>query len=84
MNHLRNLEMTRSCWNELCKRTIDWAEIRLTIEDQLSVQRNWNLHPRNPNPEMTGLKDAYQSQERRITWAIQDRSGWKATRSQLQ
>ena len=33
----------------------------MTIEDQLTVQRNWNLHPSNPNPDMTGLKDAYKS-----------------------
>ena len=26
-----------------------------------TVQRNWNLHPSNPNPDMTGLKDAYKS-----------------------
>ena len=26
----------------------------MTIEDQLTVQRNWNLHPNNPNPDMTG------------------------------
>ena len=26
---LRNLEMMESCWNELSKRTIDWAAIRL-------------------------------------------------------
>ena len=63
LNGLRNLEMMKSCWNELSKRTIDWAGIRLTIEDQLTVQRNWNLHPRNPNPDMTGLKDAYWSGE---------------------
>ena len=35
----------------------------MTIEDQLTVQRNWNLHPNNPNPDMTGLKDAYKSRE---------------------
>ena len=63
LKSLRNLEMMKSCWNALSKRTIDWAEIRLTIEDQLTVQRNWNLHPRNPKPDMTGLKDAYQSGE---------------------
>ena len=50
-----------SCWNELSKRTVDWAEIRMTIEDQLTVQRNWNLHPSNPNPDMTGLKNKYRS-----------------------
>ena len=33
---LRNREMMKSCWNELSKRTIDWAVIRLTIEDQLT------------------------------------------------
>ena len=63
LNRLRNLEMMKSCWNELSKRTIDWAAIRLTIEDQLTVQRNRNLHPRNWNPGMTGLKDAYRSGE---------------------
>ena len=63
MNSLRNLEMMRSCWNELSKKTVDWAAIRLTIEDYKIVQRNWNLHPRNPNPNMTGLKDAYPSGE---------------------
>ena len=47
----------------LSKRTEDWAEIRMTIEDQLTVQRNWNLHPSNPNPDMTGLKDTYKSRE---------------------
>ena len=35
----------------------------MTIEDQLTVQRNWNLHPSNPNPDMTGLKDTYKSRE---------------------
>ena len=38
-------------------------EIRVAIEDQLTVQRNWNLFPRNPNPDMTGLKEACQSGE---------------------
>ena len=55
--------MMTSCLNELSKRTTDWAEIRLTIEDQLTIQRNWNLHPRNLNPDMTGLKDAYRPEE---------------------
>ena len=59
LNNLRNLEMMKSCWNQSSKRTVDWAAIRLTVEDQLTVQRNWNLHPRNLNPDMTGLKDAY-------------------------
>ena len=40
LNGLMNQEMMKSCWNELSKRTIDWAKIRLTIEDQISVQRN--------------------------------------------
>ena len=57
-NGLRNLEMMKICWNELSKRTVDWAEIRLNIEDQLTVQRNWNLHPRNLNP------DTYRSGEK--------------------
>ena len=33
LNSLRNLEMMKNCWNKLSKRTINWAEIRLTIED---------------------------------------------------
>ena len=63
MNGLRNIEMLKSCWNKLNKRTIDWGEIWVTIEDQLTIQRNWNLHPSNPNPDMTRLKDAYKSEE---------------------
>ena len=64
MNSVRNLEMMKSFWNELTKRTIDWEEIRLTRVNQLTVQRNWNLHPRNPNMvDMTRLKDAYWSGE---------------------
>ena len=63
LNGHRNLEIMRSCWNELSKRTVNWVAIRLTIEDQLPVQRNWNLHPRNPNSNMTGLKDPYWSGE---------------------
>ena len=63
VNRLRNLGMMKSCWNELSERTINWAKIRLTIEDQLTVQRNWHLHPRNPNPDMTVLKDAYRPGE---------------------
>ena len=55
--------MIQQCWNVLSKRTENWAEIRMAIEDQLTVQRNWNLHPSNPNPDMTGLKDAYKSRE---------------------
>ena len=35
----------------------------MTLEDQLTVQRNWNLHPNNPNPDMIGLKDTYKSGE---------------------
>ena len=53
--------MLQHCWNVLSKRTEDWAEIRMTIEDQLTVQRNWNLHLSNPNPDMTGLKDVSKS-----------------------
>ena len=53
----------KCCWNELSKRTKDWTEIRIIIEDQLTLQRNWNLHPRNPNPDMTGQKDTYWSWE---------------------
>ena len=26
MNGLRNIEMLKSCWNELSKRTIDWRD----------------------------------------------------------
>ena len=37
--------------------------IRITIENELTVQRNWNLHPSNPNPDMNGLKDTYRSGE---------------------
>ena len=35
----------------------------MVTEDQLTVQRNWNLHPSNPNQDMTGLKDGYKSKE---------------------
>ena len=63
LNGLRNIGMLQNCWNELSKRSIDLAEIRMTIEDQLTVQRNWNLHPSNPNTNMTGLKDVYRSRE---------------------
>ena len=63
LNGLRNVGMLQNCWNVLSKRTNDWAEIRMTIEDQLTVHRNWNLHLNNPNPDMTGLKDAYKSRE---------------------
>ena len=45
--------MLQSCLNELRKRTTDWAEIRMAIEDQLTVQRNWNLHPNNQNADWT-------------------------------
>ena len=55
--------MLQNCWNVLSKRTDDWAEIRMTIEDQLTIQRNWNLHPNNPSPDMTGLKDRCKSRE---------------------
>ena len=30
LNRLRNLEIMKFCWNELSKRTTDWAEIRIT------------------------------------------------------
>ena len=59
LNGLRNLGMLQHCWNVLSKRIEDWAEIRMTIEDQLTVQRNWNMHLSNPNPDRTGLKDSY-------------------------
>ena len=51
-NGLRNIGMLKNCWNELSKRTSDWGE-----------ERNWNLHPSNPNPDITGLKDANRSGE---------------------
>ena len=35
----------------------------MTIENQLTVQRNYYLHPNNPNPDMMGLKDVYKSRE---------------------
>ena len=35
----------------------------MTIEDQLTVQKHWNLQPRNSNPDITGLNDAYWSGE---------------------
>ena len=63
LNGLRNLEMMRSSLNKFSQRTVNWAAIRLTIEDQLTVQRNWNINPRNLNPDMTVLKDSYQSGE---------------------
>ena len=59
LNGLRNKGMIQQCWNLLSKRMENWAEIRMAIEDQLAVQRNWNLHSSNPNPDMTGLKDTY-------------------------
>ena len=37
---LKNLEIMRCCWNKLRKWTVDCAAIRLTIEDQLTVQKN--------------------------------------------
>ena len=55
--------MLKNCWNKVSKRTIDWGEIRMTKEDQLMVQRNWNLRPSKSKPDMTGLKDAYRSGE---------------------
>ena len=58
-----NIRMLQSCWNVLSKRTDDWAEIRMAIEDQLTVQRNWNLHSNNSNPDMTRLKDEYKSRK---------------------
>ena len=63
MNSLRNIGMLKNCWNEFSKRTVNWGEIRVTIEDRLTVQRNWNLHPSKPNLDMTRLKDAYRSGE---------------------
>ena len=55
--------MLQHCWDVLSKRTEDWAEIRMTIEDQLTVQRNWNLHPNNSNPDKAGLKNPYMLRE---------------------
>ena len=72
----------KCCWNELSKRTTDWVEIRMTIEDQLTLQRNWNLHPRNPNPDMTGWR-THTGQEKRVIWRTPDRSEWKLMWSQL-
>ena len=46
LNELRNLGMLQNCCNVLSKRTDDWAEIRMTIEDQLNTQRNWNHTPK--------------------------------------
>ena len=63
MNGLRNLGMLKNCWNKLSKRTVNWAEIRMTTEDLLTVQRNWNQYPSNPTSDMTGLKDGYRSIE---------------------
>ena len=40
LNCLRNIGMLKNCWNELSKRTVDWGEIRKTIEDQLTIQGN--------------------------------------------
>ena len=57
LNGLGNVWMLQSCWNMLSKRTANWAKKRMTIKDQLTVQRNWNLHLNNQNPDMTGLKD---------------------------
>ena len=47
----------------LSKRTDEWEEIIRTIEDQLTVKRNWNLHLNKPNPNMAGLKATYKSRE---------------------
>ena len=63
MNGLRKFGVMQNCWSVLSKRTSDWEDIRMTIKDQLTVQRNLNLHPNNPNPDMTGLKDVYKSRE---------------------
>ena len=63
LNGLRNIGILPHCWKVLSKKTEDWAKIRMTIEDQLTVQRNWNLHPSNQTPDMTGLKDVYKSKE---------------------
>ena len=44
LNGLRNVGMLQNCWNGLSKTTDDWAKIRMTKENQLTVQRNLNLH----------------------------------------
>ena len=33
MNSLQNIGMLKNCWKELSKRTVDWGEIRVTIEE---------------------------------------------------
>ena len=33
LNGLRNIGMIQQCWNVLSKRTENWAEIRMAIED---------------------------------------------------
>ena len=40
----------------------NWGLDRYQL-NQLTVQRNWNLHPKNYTPDMTGLKDTYRSGE---------------------
>ena len=35
--------MMKECSSNLNKRTMDWVEIRSTLEVQLTVSRNWNL-----------------------------------------
>ena len=32
------------------------------MEDQLTVHQNWNLHPMNPNRDLTGWKDVYRTE----------------------
>ena len=51
------IEMMKSCWNSLSKKTEDWSEIQVTMEDQLRVHQNWNLHLMIPIPDMMGLKE---------------------------
>ena len=33
MKGLTNIGMLKNCWNGVSKRTLDWGEIRVTIED---------------------------------------------------
>ena len=40
LNGLRNVGMLQNFWNVLSKRTDDWAEIRINIEDHVAVRLN--------------------------------------------
>ena len=65
LNGLWNVGMIQQCWKVLSKRRENLAEIRMAIEDQLTVERYWNLHPSNSNPDLTGLKGVFKSREER-------------------